>query len=197
MTRFLIAAALLLVSTVASAQSWAFDKSHSSVLFSVDHMVVSEAQGKFKDFSAEVSGTADDFSDVKVKAIIKVASVDTDEPKRDGHLKSADFFDAEKYPDIVFESTGFKKVAAGQYAISGKLTLRGVTKDVVLQAKMKGPVQSPWGGTIVGFSATGAINRQDYGVTWSRTNPAGELVVGNEVRLTINAEFVKRPAEKK
>ncbi len=192
MTRFLLSAALLLVTSAVSAQNWAFDKSHSSVLFAVDHMVVSEAQGKFRDFTAEVSGSKDDFSDVKVKAVIKVASIDTDEPKRDGHLKSGDFFDAEKFPEIIFEATAFKKISGNQYEIPGKLTMHGVTKDVTLKAKMKGPVQSPWGGSIVGFTATGAINRQEFGVNWSKTAPAGELVVGDEVRLTINAEFVKK-----
>lgn len=197
MKKLLTLSLLLISAGFAQAQGWAFDKSHSSILFAVDHMVVSEAQGKFKDFTAEVTGSADDFSDVKVKATIQVASIDTDEPKRDGHLKGADFFDAEKYPTITFESTSFKKVSGNVYEIPGRLTMRGVTKDVVLKAKMKGPVKSPWGGTIVGFTATGAINRQEFGVSWSKTAPAGELVVGDEVRLTINAEFVKHPAEKK
>jgi polyisoprenoid-binding protein YceI len=192
MKTLFIISALLLTSGAAVAQSWAFDKSHSSVLFSVDHMVVSEAQGKFKDFAAEVTGSKDDFSDVKVKATIKVASIDTDDAKRDGHLKSKDFFDADQYSDITFESTGFKKVSGTQYEIAGKLTMHGVTKDVVLKGKLKGPVKSPYGATVIGISASTTVNRQDYGVAWTGKTAAGELLVGDEVRITINAEFNKK-----
>lgn len=192
MKTLLIISAFALVSGAAVAQSWAFDKSHASVAFSVDHMVVSETQGKFKDFTAEVTGTKDDFSDVKVKAVIKVASIDTDDANRDGHLKNKDFFDAEKYPEITFESTAFKKVSGTQYDIIGKLTLHGVTKDVTLKGKLKGPVKSPYGFTVMGISASTTINRQDFGVAWTGKTAAGELLVGDEVRITINAEFNKK-----
>jgi polyisoprenoid-binding protein YceI len=196
MKNFLIISALVLTSGVAAAQNWAFDKAHSSVLFSVDHMVVSEAQGKFTDFAAEITGSKDDFSDVKVKATIKVASINTDNGGRDNHLKSADFFDAEKYPDIVFESTSFTKTSGNQYDIAGKLTMHGVTKDVVLKGKIKGPINAGKNRegkdqVVAGITASLVINRQDYGVSWKRLLTGGELAVGEEVRITVNAEFKK------
>lgn len=196
MKNLLIISALVLTSGVAAAQNWAFDKAHSSVLFSVDHMVVSEAQGKFTDFAAEITGSKDDFTDVKVKATIKVASINTDNGGRDNHLKSADFFDAEKYPDIVFESTSFTKTSGNQYDIAGKLTMHGVTKDVVLKGKIKGPINAGKNRegkdqVVAGITASLVINRQDYGVAWKRLLTGGELAVGEEVRITINAEFKK------
>lgn len=188
---FLISAALLLLSFGAYAQNWTLDKTHSSIVFSVDHMVISETQGKFTDFSAELTGIKDDFSDVYLKAVIKVSSVDTDNKERDSHLRRDEFFDAAKYPEITFEAASFKKISGNQYEIPGKLTIRGITKNVVFKGQMKGPIKGARGGMVTGLHASTTINRQDYGVAWRQTAPAGELVVGDIVSITINAEFTK------
>ncbi len=160
-------------------------------------MVVSEAQGKFKEFLVDITGSKDDFSDVKVKATISVSSIDTDNSERDGHLKSADFFDAAKYPNIVFESMAFTKTSGNEYDIAGKLTMHGVTKDIVLKAKIKGPFNAGKNRAgkemiIAGLTASLVINRQDFGVSWKRTLAGGELMVGDEVRISISAELHKQ-----
>jgi polyisoprenoid-binding protein YceI len=191
MKTFLISSVFVILSLSAAAQNWTLDKAHSSVVFSVDHMVISETQGKFTDFDAELTGSKDDFSDVYLKAVIKVSSVDTDNRERDAHLRRDEFFDVSKYPEITFEAASFKKIAGNQYEIPGKLTIRGITKNVVFKGQMKGPIKSTRGGMVTGLSASTTINRQDYGVAWRQTAPAGELVVGDMVSITINAEFTK------
>jgi polyisoprenoid-binding protein YceI len=188
---YFITAALLLVSLSGFAQNWTLDKAHSSITFSVDHMVISETQGKFTDFTADLTGSKDDFSDVYLKAVIKTSSVDTDNRERDAHLRRDEFFDASKFPEITFEAASFKKISGNQYEIPGKLTIRDITKNVVFRGTMKGPIKSTRGGMVMGLSATTTINRQHYGVAWRQTAPAGELVVGDMVTININAEFAK------
>lgn len=188
MKRLFFTAALLI--SVAYAQGWKFDSYHSFVTFAVDHNVVSEASGKFKKFNVAVEGQKDDLSDLKINATIDVASIDTDNENRDGHLKGEDFFDAAKYPTATFVSTGIKKTGKNSYDIPGNLTLRGVTKPVVLKATSKGVVKAG-DKTVTGLRAEATINRKDFGVSWSKTLDAGGLVVGDEVRIAILAELTK------
>ena len=180
------------LTAVSFAQTWTLDKSHSSVLFSVTHMVVSEVQGSFKDFSAEVKADKPDFSDLSTTFTIQVKSVNTDDEKRDGHLKSADFFDAEKFATIVFKSTSIKKISDKKYELEGDLTLKGVTKKVKWEVKYNGTVKDPYGNNRAGFKATTTINRKDYGVSWNKVLDNGGLTVSDDVELTVNVELVKK-----
>lgn len=188
---FLLALALLGTLQLAHAQTYTLDKAHSSVTFAVDHMVVSETTGKFGSFTVELTSAANDFTDAKIKAAIDVASINTDNENRDKHLKSADFFDAEKFPQIVFESTSFTKQSGNKYLLKGNLTMRGVTKAVEIPVTYRG-IQQLKDGAKVGFKGEFAVNRKDYGVNWNRPVDGGGLVVGEEVRITLNLEINKK-----
>ncbi len=181
------------LTAAAFAQSgWALDKTHSSVNFSVTHMVVSEVDGSFKDFSAEVKSDKPDFSDLSTTFTIQVASVNTDDDKRDGHLKSPDFFDVAKFPTITFKSTSIKKISDKKFELSGDLTMHGVTKPVKWELKYNGTIKDPYGNNRAGFKATTVINRKDFGVAWNKTLDAGGVAVSDEVNLTINVEITKK-----
>jgi polyisoprenoid-binding protein YceI len=169
-------------------QHWEVDKVHSSVKFGVSHLVISTVEGNFKDFDAKLS-TKSDGTIEKIEADIKTASVNTDNQQRDTHLKSDDFFAVSKFPDMVFISKNIQKKGDNNYKITGDLTIRGVTKTAVLDATNNGTIKDPWGNTKTGWSATGKINRFDFGLSWSQAIETGGLVVGKEVTITINAEF--------
>lgn len=188
----LIVALLLTAGSVFSQTTWEVDKVHTNVMFTVSHMVVAEVTGNFTDFDASITGAKADFSDAQAIMTIKVASISTDNEKRDGHLKSDDFFAADKFPEITFKSKSFKKTGDNTYKITGDFTMRGVTKTIELEAKYKGEINDPWGNTKAGWKVTGTINRLDYGVNWSKTIETGGLVVGQDVDITINAEFAKK-----
>ena len=170
---------------------WNLDRSHSSIKFSVSHMVVSEADGKFGDFTVNVASDKDDFSDAKIDVSIKASSINTDDAKRDEHLRSADFFDVANHPTITFKSKSMKKSGNGTYKLSGDFTMRGVTKPITLDVKYGGTQKSPWGQTVAGFKITGKINRKEFGVSWSKMLDQGGAVVGDEVELTANIEITK------
>jgi len=193
MKKTIIPIIVLLVSTLtASAQTnWKIDAAHSNVLFTVSHMVISEVTGSFREFDATLTQTGNDLTGSKLSAKIKVNSIDTDNEGRDKHLRSADFFDTEKFPEITFNSKSFEKVGDKLYKITGDLTMRGVTKAVVLDVKFNGQMVDPWGNTKAGFKATTTINRKDFGLTWNKTLDAGGLLVGEDVSISINAEMVK------
>lgn len=160
------------------------DKAHSEVHFSVSHMVVSRTKGEFSEFDSKVVVEDDEL--VSVTATIPVSSIDTDNKKRDDHLKSADFFHVEKYPNITFEST---KVEDGK--LVGNLTIMDVTKEIELDLEFLGPVKGPWGKTRYGLNLEGEIDRTEYGLTWNKTLEAGGLVVGDKVTLNISVELMK------
>jgi polyisoprenoid-binding protein YceI len=184
----------ILLATVfmATAQTtWKADVAHSKVQFSISHMVISEVTGRFKDFDATLVQTNDDLSDSKLSATIKVNSINTDNEKRDGHLKSADFFDAEKYPEMTFVSKSFTKSGKATYKISGDLTMHGITKPVVLDTKFNGQVKDPWGNMIAGFKATTIVNRKDFGIVWNKALETGGVLVGEDVSVTIIVEMQK------
>ncbi len=188
--------ATLTLPATAAASSWQLDPKHTTVGFKVKHMMVSYVEGEFQ----QVEGTADydpaNHTALSVSVTVQMASVDTDEAKRDGHLKSADFFDVEQYPTMTFKSTGVKDAGDGELQVTGDLTLHGVTKPVVLDVEGLGqPIIDPWGNERVGAEVTGKLNRQDFGVSWSDTLDGGGLVVDDVVKLDINVELV-RPAAK-
>jgi polyisoprenoid-binding protein YceI len=166
------------------------DKVHTNVIFSVSHLVVSDVEGKFKSFDGSIESDKPDFSDAKIVFTVDVNSVNTDNDMRDNHLKSDDFFNASKFPQIKFESTSFQPTGGNKYKLSGNLTIRDVTKPVVFDVTFGG-VANAMGGTHAGFKAKATINRFDYNLKWSATTEAGGLVVGKDVDITINADFKK------
>lgn len=192
MIKFLFAFFIgVMLFTAAHAQSvWKVDKTTSNVDFTVTHLLVSEVRGSFKDFTATFSSDKPDFSDMKLDATIKTASVFTDNERRDNHLRSNDFFNADSFPNITFKSTSVKKTGSDTYQITGDLTIRNITKPVVLETKYKGTVEA-FGGTRVAFKATTTIDRFDFGTIWDRKMETGGLVVGKEVNITLLMTFVK------
>ncbi len=191
MKKFLsLAAALALTApSIASATDWTLDHSHSSIKWEVEHMVISETVGQFNEFDVKILNfDGDDASKSKVMVTINTASIDSDDEKRDEHLRAPDFFDTAKYPEATFESTSIKKTAEGKYDVTGPFTLHGVTKTITIPVEFRGTVKDPWGNTKAGFKAELNIDRTDYGLTWSKTMETGGLMVGNDVDLTFNIE---------
>ena len=182
-------ALLLLTGAVFAQTTWTIDKAHSKVGFNIAHMGVSEVEGKFNEFDGTVVAKSDDFNGAVIEFTSKTASIDTDNEKRDGHLKSPDFFEAEKYPETKFKGTLVKD--GGKYKLKGDLTLHGVTKPVELDVTYGGTVDTGKGKK-AGFKLSGKINRQDYGLTWSNKVPTGELVVGDEVEIVAKIELDKK-----
>lgn len=181
---------LLAVAGSAFAQTtWTIDQSHSKIGFNVTHMVVAEVEGDFNDFDGKVLTKSPDFNGADVEFSAKTASIDTDNEKRDGHLKSDDFFNAEKYPDLKFKGKLVKEGA--KYFLKGDLTIRDVTKPVTLDVTHGGTVKVG-NGEKAGFKVTGKINRQDYNLKWSKTTEAGGLVVSDEVEVIGKIELNKQ-----
>lgn len=182
---------VLTVSALRAQNTWNVDKNHSQVLFSVSHMVFSEVTGTFRDFDVTFESAKDDFTDAKVTATIKAASIDTQNERRDGHLKSNDFLNAEKFPEIRFKSTKVEKIGNDTYKITGDLTIRDVTKPVVLETVYRGMIDDPWGNKRLGFKATTVVNRFDFGVSWDKTLEAGGLIAGKDVQITLLMQFTR------
>ncbi len=191
MKKLSIVIALFSLAFVQAQNTWNFDPAHSSIRFAVDHMVISEVEGQFLTYEGSIIATKDDFSDAKINFVIDVNSVDTDNEKRDGHLKSADFFETEKYPKMTFVSTSVEKIADGKYNLKGKLTLRDVTKDITLAMTYGGTVKDPWGNTKAGLKVAGVINRTDFGLKYNSVLETGSLMIGEEVIITCKVELVK------
>ena len=182
---------LLVTGSVAFAQTtWTIDNVHSKIGFSVTHMAVAETEGKFNDYQGTVVSKSDDFNGAEVTFTAKAASIDTDNERRDNHLKSPDFFDAEKFPDLTFKGNLVKN-AAGKYKLVGDLTMRGVTKKVEFDVT-GGQTVNTGRGIKSGFKFRGTINRQEYGLSWANKVPTGEMVVGDEVELNIKVELDKK-----
>lgn len=186
--------ALLVAMIIASAAfgqaTWTIDKNHSKVGFNVVHMAVSEVEGKFNDIDGTVVTKSADFDGAEVSFVAKVASIDTDNERRDGHLKSPDFFDAEKYPEINFKGT-LVKGSDNKYKLKGDFTMHGVTKPVEFDVTYGGQMKHQRGEK-AGFKLTGQINRQDYGVAWANKVPTGELVVSDTVDIIVKIELDKK-----
>ncbi len=191
---------LILITSVfmSHAQTtWSVDVAHSGVQFSVSHMVISEVTGHFGDFNATLIQTKDDFTKSTLSATIKTNTINTNNEKRDAHLKSTDFFDAENFPEITFISKSFEKSGKNKYKIIGDLTMRGVTKLIVLDTKYNGQITDQRGNTTAGFKATTTVNRKDFGIIWNKTLETGGLLVGENVDVTINIELIKQSAGSK
>ncbi len=171
--------------------TYKIDAAHSDIIFKVKHLMITTVTGQFKTFDATLTAEADDFSDAVVTFTADINSVDTRNEQRDGHLKSDDFFAAEKYPELKFTSTSFTKSDDG-YVVKGDLTIRDVTKPIELKAEYAGLMVDPWGQTKVGFEAEGKIKRKEFGLGWDAVTEAGGVVVSDEVKLQFNIQFVKQ-----
>lgn len=180
--------AILAFTTPAMSKEFKVDTAHSKVGFSVTHLQLSEVEGRFTDFSGTIDWIADDPSASKVNFEVKVNSVNTDNEKRDGHLRGSDFFDVEKFPTMKFESTGFESLGDGRYNVTGKLTAHGVTKTISLPVRIKGPVDAfNDGNESIGFRGTFKINRIDYGIG-AGWKGGSDSVVGHDVFITVSGE---------
>jgi polyisoprenoid-binding protein YceI len=182
------------ITSIAHAQTgkWALDRTHSGMNFSVSHMVVSETTGRFDDFNITLMADKEDFSDAKIDVDIKVESVNTNDKKRDGHLKSPDFFDVAKFPAMTFKAKELKAAGDKKFKMLGDFTMKGVTKPVELDVRYGGVMKDKQGKLHAGFKVTGIINRQDFGVKWNSLLDNGGSVVGDEVELRANIEMIKQ-----
>lgn len=172
--------------------TWKLDGSHSSIGFSVKHLMIATVKGSFGKYEASFSGSEGDLSKATVEAQIDVTSIDTSNDQRDGHLRSPDFFDAEKFPTIDFVGKKIVGDAFGDFQIVGDLTIRGVTKEIALDVTFEGRAKDPWGNSRLGYTAKGKINRSEFGLTWNQALETGGVMVSDEVKISIEASFVRQ-----
>jgi len=180
------------MTSTAASTTWNIDPAHSSAEFKVKHMMISNVKGTFSGLKGVLTLDEADPANSTVKASVDVSTVNTGDPQRDGHLKSADFFDTEKYPEMVFKATGVKVTGPGEHAVSGDLTLHGVTKPVTFAVDGPSlPGKDPWGNTKIGLTATTKINRKDFGLGWNSALETGGVLVGEDVTITLEVQFIK------
>ena len=186
-----IALALAALSAPAGAATYKIDPAHSSVTFTVAHMAISKVHGRFDKFSGTLDYTPGETKTWKTEAVIETASINTSAADRDNHLRSPDFFNAEKFPAMTFKSVKVSGVKGMKGKVHGELTLMGVTRPVVLEVEASGPATDPWGNERLGAVATTVINRKDFGLVWNKVLETGGLLVGEKVNITLELEFVK------
>lgn len=172
--------------------TWTIDAGHSLAEFAVKHMMVSTTKGRFSEVAGAVVLNETDFGKSTADVTINVASVQTHDEKRDAHLRSADFFDADSYPTITFKSTGIEQRGKDKFNLIGDLTIRGVTQQVVLESEFNGRGKSPWGSEVIAFSAETQISRKDFGLTWNVALETGGVVVSDRVKIAIEVEAIKQ-----
>jgi polyisoprenoid-binding protein YceI len=178
---------------MATTTKWVIDPMHSEVSFKVKHLVISTVTGFFKSFEGSLETEGDDFEHAKISFALNIDSIDTNQSQRDEHLKSADFFDAAEYPQITFSSTAFKKTDEDdEFELTGDLTIKGITKQVKLNAEYGGSTQDFYGNTKAGFEVTGKINRKEFGLVYDPITEAGSVVLGEDIKLSINIQFTKQ-----
>lgn len=192
MKKIIIIMAFVLSQTWLFAQTkWTVDAVHSNVKFTVTHLVISEVEGNFKVFNGIISSSKPDFTGASIDFTVDVNSISTDNEMRDKHLKSDDFFNAEKFPKMTFKSTSFKKVSGNKYLLTGNLTIRDITKPIKADVVFGGTAKDGYGNLKAGFKATAKINRFDYNLKWNALTEAGGAVVGSEVNILLNLEFTQ------
>ena len=174
--------------------TWQIDPAHTEVGFAVKHMMLATVKGRFADVSGTITIDEADIANSSVDVTISAASVDTKQEQRDAHLRSADFFDVENHPELTFRSRQVKSAGDGKLRIVGDLTIRGTTREAVLETTEEGRGKDPWGNERVGFSATTSIDRREFGLTWNNALEAGGVLVGNDVRISLDVEAVKAEA---
>ena len=173
-------------------QNWTLDPAHSSASFSIRHMMISKVHGGFTKLSGNLQFSSDDPSKSSIEAIIDASSIDTRETKRDEHLKSADFFDVAKFPSITFKSKRIERTSSNEFQIFGNLSMHGATKEITLAVEgLDAEMKDPWGNLKLGASATTKIKRKDFGLTWNAALEAGGALVGDDVSITLDIQFVK------
>jgi polyisoprenoid-binding protein YceI len=175
-----------MITATETTTKWAIDPTHSEVSFKVKHLVISTVTGNFKSFEGGAESSSDDFQGAEISFAAHIASIDTNQSDRDNHLKSADFFDAEKYPKMTFSG-----ILEGN-SLKGELTIKDVTKTVALSAHFGGVVQDPYGQTKAGFELEGKISRKEFGLIWNAVTEAGSVVVSDQVRILANIQIVKQ-----
>jgi polyisoprenoid-binding protein YceI len=176
---------------IMAAEKWNFDSAHSSIEFTVRHMLVSKVRGRFTKWSGTFQYDEQNPTASSVEVQIDAASVDTHEPQRDAHLRSGDFFEVEKHPHLTFKSTGVEKKGEGKFALLGDLTIRGVTRPVVLDVELGGRLKDPWGNDRIGFAAKASIDRKDFGVSFNQVLDVGGLALGENVDIAIEIEATR------
>lgn len=174
-----------------SKSKWVVDSSHSSIEFSIKHMMIAKVKGRFNSFEAHIEADPLDLTTADINFSIDVASIDTRNSDRDAHLRSADFFDVEKNPKITFQATKIVPKSEGEYEVTGDLTIRGVTRSETFTVTFEGSGKDPWGNEKAGFSGHGTIKRSDYGLTWNAVLETGGVLVGDEVKISLEIEAVK------
>ena len=187
----MIAVIVLAAAGLTQAEKWNIDIPHSSINFNVRHMVVSKTHGQFNEFDGSIEFDGENIEMGSVEMVVQAASIDTKNEDRDKHLKSADFFNAKEYPAMTFRSTKIVKGEGNNFQLIGYLTIKDVTREVTFDCEFNGIVVDPMSNTRAGFSATTVINRQDFNIKWSKNLDTGGLVVGDDVKITIEIEAVK------
>ena len=178
--------------TQTSTTTWNIDPAHTSVEFKVKHMMIANVKGHFSKISGVLTRNESDPAKDRIEATIEAGSIQTRDEQRDAHLKSADFFHVEKFPTLHFRSTGVSVVGGGELSVEGDLTIHGVTKKVIFAVEgPTPPAKDPWGNTRIGLSASTKINRKDFGLTWNAALETGGILVGDDITITLDAQFVK------
>jgi polyisoprenoid-binding protein YceI len=177
----------------ATVTTWNLDPAHSAAEFKVRHMMISNVKGSFGGLKGSLTLDESNPAASSVRATLDVNTVSTGDPQRDGHLKSADFFDAAQYPEMLFQSTAVTKTGDGEYKVSGNLTIHGVTHPVTFAVEGLGAAgKDPWGNVRIGLTATAKVNRKDFGLTWNSPLETGGVLVGEEVHITLDAQFIRQ-----
>jgi len=188
----LVLSALLILGLPATAAQYEIDTAHSSVQFQIKHMAISKVKGSFTDFTGIIEFDPANPGALAVESVIQMTSVDTGNEKRDEHLRNEDFFNVPEYPTMTFKSTSVKMDGSDEGVVVGDLTMHGVTQSVELELEINGTITDPWGNERVGASLTGKIDRTDWGLNWSKTMEAGSLMVGHDVKLSLEIEAIKK-----
>ncbi|HKK44121.1 MAG TPA: YceI family protein [Balneolaceae bacterium] len=177
--------------STATKTLWKIDPTHSEIRFKVKHLVISTVTGNFKSFEGQIEADGEDFENASAYFEADIDSISTNNEDRDNHLKSDDFFNAEKYPQLTFESSAFEKVVDNKFKVTGNLTIRDITKEVELDVIHGGTVDDAYGNTKAGFEITGTINRKEFGLTWNAVTEAGNVVVADDIKLQLNVQLVQ------
>lgn len=177
---------------MAAANKWSLDPAHSEVVFKVKHMMIANVKGEFREFTGQLNSDGKEFDAESISLTINAASIFTNNADRDAHLKSADFFDAENYKELLFKGTRLQKVEDDNYKLTGNLTIKDITKQITLDVEFGGINKDPWGNEKAGFSINGKLNRKDWGLTWNAALETGGVLVSEEVKLSAEVQFVKQ-----
>jgi polyisoprenoid-binding protein YceI len=179
---------------MANTTKWVLDPAHSELNFKVKHLMISNVKGSFQNFEATILAEGDDFRKASVTVNVDAGSIDTNQKDRDAHLRSADFFDVENHPYITFEGTSFTRFDEENYHLTGQLDIRGISREITLDVEFGGIGTDPWGNRKAGFSITGEINRKNFGLNWNAALEAGGVLVGEEVKISGEIQFVQQAA---